>query len=609
VIRRALIALVVLSGCGPSGPFRLTGGDNDPGALEVALNARAPVSGEIVNASAAPISVIASDSELALVELATGKTRWKVPAKVASRVAVGGDFAVALEGKELVGRDLATGQVRWRSGGSGELLGVAADRTGVYATWKSGKTWRVVALAGSSGSERWSAESSGRVGAPAAGRGLVLVPFLSQWLALLDAGSGELETRVRGIDEEISFAHTDARDAYFGSDRGVFLLDARAASGRRDQATYGAVTLPEVFSDLAFAADAYDPGQAGYGARDRRRILWHGSARGADLEFDHGAVVLHWFRYLFAIDPASAELRWAYSHPRIDLVKVAHLGTAIAAVVADGSVIALDPKTGATVGKPIAVKLAGGAIGATFDADGWTPPGAAGEPPSLAAVLGGIASDRDARFALIKGYAVSALAGVAEPRATAELLEIANGGGALAEAAAQALVKRADPAAVPMLLSRLAARYDHVAGTRPACVQICSLALAGMPIDAVPVSDRPALIRSLLAHFDSPATGAEALEAVTLALARHGAAGAQSRFREFLRLYRADPEIAEMPLMVRSMAAAVAASGKAGIEVLESVAAAANTEPAIAAEVQQAIDAVKQPPAEPAPGPEPEPSE
>lgn len=595
------IALLGLAACGPGGPFRLTGGDNDPDALRAALESRAPVSGEILNSSGAPIAVIASDSELALVELSTGKTRWKVPAKIASRVAIGGDFAVALEGGKLVARDLTSGEVRWRSGGSGDLLGVTADRTGVYATWKSGKTWKVVGLSGDSGSERWSAEASGRVGAPAAGRGLVFVPFLSQWLALLDAGSGALKTRVRGVDEEISFALTDARQAYFGSKQGVFLLDARAASGRRGQATYGTVKLPKVLDDMSYAADAYDANQAHYGAMDRRRIVWRGSARGAQLAFDNGAVVLHWFRYLFSVDPATNKIAWAYSHPRVDLVSVAHLGPAIVGAAADGSVIALDPKTGAPLGKPIPVKLAGRAIGASFDADGWAPGGSGAAPPSLAAVLGSIANDRDARFQPIKQYAVEALAEVPEPRATAELLELANGGGQLAEIAARALVKRADPAAVPMLLARLAAQYDHVAGTRPACVQICSLALAGMPPDAVPVAERGALIRNLLAHFESPATDLAGLEAVALALAKHGAAGAQRQFRTFLRLYRADPEIAGMPLLVRTVADAVARSGRAGVKVLESIAAEANTDPDIASEIQRALEAARQP-AKPKPG-------
>lgn len=601
--RLALVALLAAA-CGPGGPFRLTGGDNDPDALKAALEGRAPVAGELINSGGAPIAIIATDSELALVELATGKTRWKVPARVASRVAIGGEIAVALEGNELVARELGSGAVRWRSGGSGDLLGVAADRTGVYATWKSGKTWKVEALS-ASGSERWSAEASGRVGAPAAGRGLVFVPFLSQWLALLDAKTGKLETRVRGVDEEIAFAHTDARHAYFGSKQGVFLLDDRAASGRRGQATYGTVSLPRVLDDLTFAPDAYETTQAAYGALDRRRIVWRASARGAQLAFDNDSVVLHWFRYLFAVNPATNKIAWAYSHPRVDLVTVAHLGEAIAGVAADGAVIAVEPTSGALMGKPIAVKLSGRAIGATFDADGWSPGAVSGAAPSLAGVLGSIANDRDARFAPIKKYAVEALAGVADPRATSELLELANGGGDLAELAAKALVKRADPAAIPMLLTRLAAQYDHVAGTRPACVQICSQALAGMSVDAVPIAERPALIRNLLAHFDSPATDLAGLEAVAMALAKHGAAGAQTRFRAFLRMYRADPQIADVPLLVRTVADAVAGSGKAGLAVLAEIAAEPDTDPGFAAELSRAIDAIKQP----APEPQAEPKE
>ena len=82
---------------------------------------------------------------------------------------------------------------------------------------------------------------------------------------------------------------------------------------------------------------------------------------------------VHYFRYMFGFD-LNGKLAWAYSHPRVQLVASDHTGAAIVGVSANGELVALDPKTGAVrwrqslgLGQPV--------LGATFDADGWTPRG------------------------------------------------------------------------------------------------------------------------------------------------------------------------------------------------------------------------------------------
>src|SRR5205814_2104526 len=106
-----------------------------------------------------------------------------------------------------------------------------------------GKTFRLLAYDGASGKELWHDDADGKLGAPVAQGGLVYTPYLAQWLTLVDGKSGAVLARLRGIDEQISFVRATSTLAYFGSHQGVFVLDARAASGKRDTASYGKVPI------------------------------------------------------------------------------------------------------------------------------------------------------------------------------------------------------------------------------------------------------------------------------------------------------------------------------------------------------------------------------
>jgi outer membrane protein assembly factor BamB len=591
---RAALAIVALAafagGCGGATPFVLTGVDNDPVALTAALRAMHAPGGERLNGAGDALVALATDRQLTLIDLASGKPRWQVAAAVRSRVAIGGTAAIAVEsGNQLVARDLATGVVSWKRGLPGALVGLAADRAGrVYVTVKDGGSWWIAAW-DSRGERLWEAESRGRLGAPAAAGELVAVPFLSQWLALLDAGTGRSLTRIRGLDEEIDFVAAHRRRLVFGSGRGLVLLDRRAASGLRSQGTYLAASLPEAFSDLRFHRDGYDVHQSGYSAADRRRLHWRAEPRGERLILAGDAVIAHWYRYLFGLSPGG-ELRWAYSHPRADLVGAEHLGGALLAVATDGAAIALDPESGAELAR-FAFAVEGRVVGATFDAGGWSPPRPADlAPRDTIAVLGAIASDRDARFGQVKRYAVAALGESDDLRAAIELIELAGGRGELADRARERLAARGDTRAVPLLLAGLAARTDHVAGTRARCVAACAAALATLPRQAIPARERRGAITHLVHHLESPATPAAALEPVAAALVRHGGHRGLAALRRFITLYRADPLLADRRGALAVITAALAAAGRRERKLLEELGADPVTEPALAAAARRALD-------------------
>ena len=62
---------------------------------------------------------------------------------------------------------------------------------------------------------------SGPVGAPAARGGLVYVPFMSQWLEILDGATGKLLTRIRQTDQAVSYVRATPEGVFYGS-RGVY---------------------------------------------------------------------------------------------------------------------------------------------------------------------------------------------------------------------------------------------------------------------------------------------------------------------------------------------------------------------------------------------------
>src|SRR5262249_32322443 len=154
---------------------------------------------------------------------------------------------------------------------------------------------------------------------------------------------------------------------------------------------------------------------------------------------------IHYFRYVFGFG-AGGELRWAYNHPRVELVASDHTGLAIAAVSSDGEVVALDAQTRAGRARQ-KLGIAQPVIGATFDADGGVPTG--GDPGDTTATLVAIARDHDARFDRVKELAVIALAKQTGADVTKELLGVLADNRApakLKETVAELMIAHKDPA-------------------------------------------------------------------------------------------------------------------------------------------------------------------
>lgn len=546
---RALLMSVVavVAACGPKAAFRLSSDENNEYALREALARRQlPAAPTPVNASGQPrVFVLTAGSPKTIVayDLAAGSVLWKTDADVGSRIAVGGDFLVALEGKQVVARDQNRGAPRWKIDVEGTFIGVAADAERVYVTHKDGTTWFLSAYSGSSGKELWSADASGQLGAPAAHGGVVYVPFLAQWLSVVDGRTGKQLTRVRGIDEQISMLRVTSQVAYYGSKQGVFRLDERSASGKRTEASYGQVKIPAQLERTTYGRDAYDPIHQMYTAADRSRVLWSSEATtSGPMKLTSDGYAIHYFRYVLGFGN-DGELRWAYSHPRVELVASEHTGVVIAGVAASGDIVAIDPRTGAVRARK-SLGTTAPVLGATFDADGWNPSEAT-EAVDTTAALVTIARDRDARFDRVKELAVGALAKVPGSAVTSELLAILEDARApqrLKDTVVDLLVARQDPASLAVLTQQLAVKTDYLAGTQPDALAPVAKAIAGL---AGTDLDRKQVALTLVAlqeHLDAPTTSSPELTNVIAAMVAIGGGAERPALASHLLLYHADED-------------------------------------------------------------------
>ncbi len=598
--RLAAIAIAAtLAACGHASVFRLSSDENNAFALNGALQARTlPAQPTPTNKSGQPrVFALAAGAPKTIIayDLAAGNVLWKTDADVQSRIYVGGDFIVALEGKQLVARDQARGAPRWKVDISGEFVGAAADRDRAYLVTKSGSTWWLAAYDGGSGGTLWKEDASGQLGAPQAHGGVVYVPFLSQWLSILDGRTGKQLTRLRGLDEQISTLRVTSDVAYYGSRQGMFRLDERSVTGKRDQSTYARVKVPSQLERTSYAPDAYDRIQQGYTAADRARVLWSSvDTRTGPMKLVGDGYAVHYFRFLFGFG-LDGEMRWAYSQPRVELVASEHTGNVIVGISTNGDIVALDPQTGGVRAKK-SLGIAQQVIGATFDADGWAPSSEQGAAETVAALVS-IARDHDARFDRVKELAVIALAKQPGAQVTAELLAVLSDDRApqrLKDTVVDLLTARHDPASLPVLTEQLATHMDYIAGTEPDALAPVAKAIAGLGAPEIVLDPKhvSAALAALQFHLDAATTSSPELTWVIGAMAAIGHGAERPALISHLLLYHADDDLGGDAGWQKAIVVALSGTAMpADRAVLAYVAADPRTKPALVTLIRDALGA------------------
>lgn len=595
----ALGAAVVLAGCGGASGLGLTSEDNNPKLLGKAMSMMTAANeARPVNVTGKPLGFFITRGKrkktIIAYDLAGKKELWRHEAQLRSKVAIGREFLVYRSGDaQLTALDITSGKQLWQKSIGGEFLGLNSDANQAYYVIKqttgARPTWAVVAVNGKTGTTQWTEPAQGRLGVPAAHRGLVFAPFLTQWLVVMNAATGKQITRIKGVDEQISFVQPKGKDVFFGSKRGVFLMDKKAASGKRAESTYGSAKLPK-FIRGTYHWNAFDPIQTRYTAYDRNRILWRASAGKDKLAFADNQVVVHTYRFLFAFDAASGDLRWAYTNPREDVIGSVHSGKAIGIVSMDGAIRALDPKTGKKVYE---AKIKEQLVGASFDVEGWNPHENIKKQMSTVQALVAISRDRDRRFDDVKRFAISALADLPGGSASKDLLAVIQDKRTppkIYEAAVNALIKRKEPAGLPHLVKALEVEYDFIKGTKPVAVGVVAQAIYGLRGKKLPGKLARRAAKGLLNQLRSPQTELADLVGVIRALGVVGNGKELAPLRGLLLAYRANPEFSKQTATMSATVDVLLANG--GPLERETVAYVANdehTQPAIASYAKQAL--------------------
>jgi outer membrane protein assembly factor BamB len=578
---KALALIVALAACGPKHVFQLSSDENNPYALKQALDARRlPAQPTPVNDAKSPrVFAVTAGSPKTIVayDLASGNAMWKADADVQSKIAVGGDFIVALEGTQLVARDQARGSVRWKKAVSGKFIGLAADAKRAYLV--SGHV--LVGYDGATGNQIWTADASGELGAPGAHGGIVYVPYLRQWLSLIDGATGKQLTRIRGLDEQIAMLDVTSTRAYYGSKQGVFVLDEQSANGKRSDASYARAHIPGQLEGTTYGTDVYDPVQMMYTAAERKRVLW--------TQLPTAGYAIHYFRYVLGFGPAG-EMTWAYSNPRVELVASDHTGGAIVAVASNGDVVALDPKDG-TVRAKKSLGTTQPVLGATFDADGWAPTGEA-EKSDPVAVLTSIALDREARFDRVKELAVRRLAQMPGPQVTQHLLAVIadpRQPQKLKDTVVELLMDRKDASSLPVLTKQLEVRTDFIAGTQPESLAAVAKGIAGLATTKLDPKHVEDALVALQAHLESPATSSGELAQIIAAMTAIGGGAERTALTSHLLLYHADDNLGDDGTWQRAIAVALSKGGPRERETLRYVQQDPRTRPKLAAVIQELL--------------------
>jgi outer membrane protein assembly factor BamB len=526
----------------------------DPAYVRAALQRAGQGSAGPVNANERPTAYIvlsragSQAQELWAYDLENKSLRWNQNVDFDGRVAVARPVVVhGTRGGGLVARDIDKGAVRWQASlGSGYVrMGYAAGGDLVAEVVQRGtgsaRKAEVIGYDAASGSRRFSREVDGPVGAPVVYRGLVAVPRQSQWVTLIDGKSGDVLAEILSRKQAANFVRALPEGLFFGS-TGIFMASPATALADKEGPGYLEAKVPAFVRPL-YNPDLYRRGDSAYSAVDRNRLLWRVTPSGEAAAFTDGNVVVHNFRFFFAIDAATGKLRWAFNQPRTDAISSDHTGRSIVFVTTEGHVKALDAATGAQTYEA-ALPGAGNlqVVGATFDADGFAARGM-GPGQSLPQTLSSIIFDPDKRFSDVRMFALEELTQLSGPDVTKELLRALDSGDVIPspvlKRAMDVLVARQDRELLGVYMDALKVHPDYVEDRQPKRLEFYARAVAALKAkEAVPL---------LVEYLRLPDTEADAVTEIATAVLELEAKHSVEPFGDFLLQYRADPGFRAQP--------------------------------------------------------------
>ncbi len=514
---RSIILVTALLGCQKKSTFDLSAADdNNETQLAAAIEAAKSTS------ATTPTLYIAREGSVSAFDLNSQQVKWNYFGKVESRLAATASQVGFVQGNTLIALSDKTGEqawrkdirnIKWLSATDAEIIVSSEDTEGarIQAFSESGKiVWTHTA-------------KKGEIGTPVSAGNAVFVPYLKQWISILDSHNGTPIARLRRKDAQVEFLKHDGEHGFFGAGRKVVAIDAKAASGVTAESNFVELTVPKAFSNHATHTPLYGA-TTNYGASDRKKLLWAGNS-------DVFSAIN--YRYLFSFD--GGKTSWAKRFDT-DIVSATSLEDGLMLLVTDdGAIFAADKagklETIAQVEKEV--------VGALCRCNGFSP--AVNAPVDHAAELTKIASDRDSRFDEIKTFAIAELGkreGVVVTQSLIDIAKAERSSDSVRDAAVRALSARRDPQSTPLYVSMLDSNYDYLSDTQPQGVGGIALALAGIPEKEIAADTQKSAVVALRRHLHASELPDDDRIAVILALANLHAAGGLGVLTEYVTMYR-----------------------------------------------------------------------
>jgi len=528
-------------------------------------------------------------SKLFAWDLREGRMLWERPVSAASAPVVAGNLIVTQE-SDIVVRRLEDGEEAFSLDEEGaRLVGADGDGRDAVITLAHGpeQSPHGIVVGARGTSVAWTRDLQLPVGVAAVSNGVVVVPWATQRISVLDMGRGGAErTRVRLRDAVVGHAFVGAGGMYVGQ-HGLFRMTESIETGTRREAVYYEPIARPLPGQPPLLRDGYEPVPPPDSARHRVRLEWRVTGEGNQIGLQDDNLYLVFYRYVFALDPAADEIRWVYTHSA-DLVGASVVSGGILLVTEPGQVIYVSAATGmkqweASLGMRVqnAAIRPGDFVPEVQDA---------AEAPPLSAQLWEAASLTDARLAGGRALATRFLARSEEADVTGQLVELC--------------ARRGDPEPVHIAACGAVAERttggDHVRDA----LRVHGSFLQGIeppPVGALAKAARNmelrALVPMLLEHLEDPSTPNAELVGLMEGLGGLGHRSAAAPIERFLRLYHAeagDPALVGAAVAATHALAAVA--GRDAEPLLERVASDPLAQAPVREGARAALAALRAPP-------------
>lgn len=538
MIRRALLALCLLSGCAKQNTLPsvfTTDWLNDNGhsiaVVEQSLRAAPKATNE-------PMVIGVTETALVGLPLRQQAAKWTHSAVPDTLPSVAGELVVYSSRGKLSALDAKSGAPRWSVDvGAFWLRGAGDDGTTTVATLGTSDRKKSLLLAvRRDGTLALRIETPLELGRPVARGGIAFVPWAGQYVSAIDIASGdergrlltrELVSHALNVDGELFFGekamlHFDERVRYASTNQGVRAnLPDRVLPGRPKWLGSGS-ELPVV--DV--------------GAHSKVRIYASPVWANGETRFASGSFVATYFRAVMGLSAKTGELKWvrAFSSPVIG-GGAARSGFVLCG--ADGQALFVSSRGSTLSSTELGTPLRACVVEAN-SLDG----GAGAEPGSLAVQIDRALSALDPEMAAAEAFLVTELGRLEEPSVTKTLIDLSTSARMPPDIrlrARELLAQRRSGA--ELMLAALEHRYDFLSGELlPPPV--------GPLADALAAMGEKRAAPSLARHLNDPSTDSADLVRAARALVTLATPAELPDLRTFFALYRAT---ADEPALIQAV--------------------------------------------------------